>query len=112
MEFIFEHWYKIVGLLFGMATIIASPVVLYRWLKTRNELTEIQTFIKKNRVVREEIAAINAQLDEQNERIRALEVELHDEKLLNRTLEHENKRLTQINRDLRDRLDDYQNQEL
>jgi septal ring factor EnvC (AmiA/AmiB activator) len=108
-ELFFENWHKIVGMIVLLASVIISPIVLIRWLRTRNELSEIQTFIKKNRVIREEIARINEELDSQASRIRALEMELHDEKLHNRALTAENEQLKKSNQLLKQKLEACEN---
>jgi len=92
-QLLLDNSWKIIGLLIGLASIIVSPVVLLRWLRTRNELTEIQTFIKKNEVIREEISKMNAELSDHASRIRELELQLLDEQLKNRRLLDENEKL-------------------
>lgn len=91
-QLLLDNWANILGLMAALSFLV-SPVVLWRWLRTRNELTEIQTFIKKNKIIREEIAEINEELSRQAERIRALELELLDEKLRNKRLQDENETL-------------------
>ncbi|RME95494.1 MAG: hypothetical protein D6772_13155 [Bacteroidetes bacterium] len=95
ISFLLDNAPKIMGLLIALASLIVSPIVLLRYLRTRNELTEIQTFVKKNRVIREEIAKLSKEIDSHSQRIRVLETELHQMMLEKLSLEAENERLRQ-----------------
>jgi ABC-type phosphate transport system auxiliary subunit len=112
MEFLLSEWYKITGLLIGAATFLVSPVVVLRWLRTRNELVEMETFVKKNEVVRNEIAAINEEISRLTAQLREVEMQLHQERIINQELRAENKRLKQINEQLRSKLDEVDDWEL
>jgi len=89
-QLLLDNSWKIITLVVGLVSVVVSPVVLLRWLRTRNELTEIQTFIKKNEVIREEISKMNAELSDHAARIRELELLLLDEQLRNKALVAEN----------------------
>ena len=80
-EIFFGNLPSIAASAFMLLAFIISPVVLLRWLRTRNELLEIQTFIKKSSVIREEITKLNEEVGALAARIRTLELELHSEKL-------------------------------
>ena len=92
-ELLFENWYKIIALVILLASVVISPFVIIRKIKTKNELEEMQTFIKKNTVVQEEIARLSEEMRHMDKRIRDLEGELHDEKTSNRRLTEENETL-------------------
>lgn len=109
---IINNWHKISAVLLSLAVFLVSPVVVIRWLRTRNELLEMQTYVKKNQLVREEMAKINAMLNEHAERIRTLELQLHQERLINAELKAENDRLRAINRRLQEKLDEVDDWEL
>jgi septal ring factor EnvC (AmiA/AmiB activator) len=108
MEFFIEHWRLAASAVVALASLIASPLVAMRWLKGKRELAEMQVFVQKNQLIRDEIERINAELSRQAKRIHSLELELYAERLKTTELEHENKTLRQKNRSLMDRLSEYE----
>jgi predicted nucleic acid-binding Zn-ribbon protein len=80
-EFFLDHAYQIIGLAVLLLSVVISPVVLIRWLRTRNELTEMTTFIKKNKLVREEIAEINERFNAVTEELHEVKKKLHAHEL-------------------------------
>ena len=104
MQYLLEHAAPISALLFSFATVAVSPVVWIRHLRAKNELAEAQTIVKKNRTIREEIALINAELDQHREKIRELEDQLHEERLQKRELHAQIEKLKTDNAQLQQQL--------
>lgn len=101
LDLFIKYWFLILPIISAIAYFLVSPKIRFRTMQTKNELEEMQIYVKKNGLIRAEIDSIHDEIKVHRDRIGLLETQLLQEKLANIKLRNEVKSLTEENTELR-----------